>query len=369
MPTFIQVKCGCGRSLRARPDQAGTVIPCWECKAEILVPYPDQPGLAVPMAAAGYEALRPPAVPVIAGGAAVITAALLVPHAGIVLALCLVVASVHYYGDQVRAAAHDASAGEAATARTSPWAALVRMSLAVVATLALVAPVLIRNAGHSLPPAETRPVVRWLAALALAGWLVAPVLLLAASAHDRHGPLPPRLVLGSLARHPLATLVALLVVPLALILTEAFVALAAWQQGQLPLMVVDLFPPPDSAYTVDGRHLYFDYDGTRIDMNYSASIEALAAVYPQAFRHGFTLIGTIPPSLSMGLLEVRGSPRNYYVLPVSYLFLRVAMTMVILSVAGVALRAQARWLGLIAALGAHRPRRAPDPDSQMPGTA
>jgi hypothetical protein len=297
-----------------------------------------------------------------------ITAALLVPHAGIVLALCLVVASVHYYNDQVRAAGPDAVPGEAMPARTTPWAALVRMSLAVVATLALVAPVLIRNAGHSLPPGEMKPGLRWLAALALAGWLVAPVALLTASARDRHGPLPPRLVLGSLARHPLATLVALLVVPLALILTEGFVALVAWQQGQLPLMVVDLFPPPSSAFTVDGRHLYFDYDGTKIDMNYSASVEALAAVYPQAFRHGFTLIGTIPPSLSMGLLEVRGSPRNYYVLPVSYLIVRIAMTMLILFVAGVALRAQSRWLGLIAALGAHRPHPAPAPDSQTPST-
>src|SRR5262249_55880842 len=117
-------------------------------------------------------------------------------------------------------------------------------------------------------------------------------------------------------------------------------------------------------YRDDGRHLYFNYDGTTIDMNYRASVEALERVYPQGLRHGFTLVGTIPPSLPMGLLEVRSSPMSYRVMPVLYVSLRILLTIVILSVAGVALRAQARWLGLIAALGAHRPCPAPDPASE-----
>ena len=121
----------------------------------------------------------------------------------------------------------------------------------------------------------------WLLALALAGWLLMPVILLAAYAHDRHGPLPPPLVLKSLTRHPLATLAALLVVPLGLLATEVLVASFVWEQGQLSLMVADLFPPPQFEWAIDGRHLYFNYDGTSTDVNLSASTTSVALVYPR----------------------------------------------------------------------------------------
>jgi hypothetical protein len=360
MPRFIQVLCRCGRSLRALPDQAGTAIQCWDCKAEVIVPHPDRSGLAGPIAGLLREVLWSRTLAFIGAGAALITAALLVPRAGLVLAPGLVAAAVHsYYGFQVRAAARDASTGEAATVTATPRAALARMGVALAVVLLLAAPVLVRNRGHALPPADTGRGDFWLAALALSGWLVGPVALVAAYAHDGHGPLPPRLALGALARHPLATLAALLVLPPALAVTEVVVALAAWQQGQLPLLVVDLFPPPRVAFELDGRYLYFNYDGTTIDRNYSESIAALATVYPYGLRHGFTLVGTIPPSLAMGLLAVRTNPWMYDVAPVAYLIFRIVMTIAILSIAGIALLVQARWLGLIATLGAHRPHPVP----------
>jgi hypothetical protein len=365
MPRFIQVKCPCGRSLRALPDQAGTAIQCWDCKAEVIVPHQDQSGLAGPIGGVLREVLWSRTLAVIGGGAALITASLLIPRAGLVLALGLAAASVHsYYGYQVRAVARDASSGEAATSTATPRAALVRMGVALAVVLLLAAPVLVRNRGHALPPADTGRGDFWLAALALCGWLVGPVALVASHAHDGHGPLPPRLALRALARHPLATLAALLVLPPALAVTEGLVALAAWQQGQLPLLVVDLFPPPRFAFELDGRHLYFNYDGIAIDKNYSESIEALATVYPYGLRHGFTLVGTIPPSLAMGLLAVRTNPWMYDVAPLAYLIFRIVMTVAILSIAGLAFLVQARWLGLIAALGAHRPH--PVPTSEPP---
>src|SRR5262245_25102174 len=131
MPGFIEVKCPCGRSLRARPDQAGTAIPCWECKAEVPVPYPDHHGLEIPLAAVASEALRSPSIPAIAVGAALITAALLVPHAGLVLALGLAVASVRYYREQVRAAADETSPGAATPVRT-PRTLLARAILGIL---------------------------------------------------------------------------------------------------------------------------------------------------------------------------------------------------------------------------------------------
>jgi hypothetical protein len=319
------------------------------------------------MAAVALQALRSEVLLVIACGAALITAALLVPHGGLVLAFGLVAASIGFYGDQVRGAARAALPAENDIATAPRFPAPGRIALAVAAALVLVAPVVVRNHGHVLPPSYTRPTDRWLATVALFGWLVVPVALLAAHAEDGHGPLPLRLALGALARHPLATLAALLLVPLALLLTEGVAALVAWQQEQLPLLVVDLFPPPRWAYRVDGEYLLFDYDGVTFDRNYSESIPALATVYPHGFRHGFTLVGTIPPSLATGLFQVRTDPWTYRVTAAAYLTLRVVMTFVILSVAGVASLVQARWLGLVAALGARRPHAAAE--TQTPSAA
>jgi hypothetical protein len=323
------------------------MIQCWECKAEVVVPYPAEPWLVGPMADAAFQALRSTGMVAIAGGAALITAVLLVPRAGLMLALGLVAVSVHRYGRQMRPL-------EQTAAGVGGRALLLRGASAVLAPLALVAPQLALNQGHVLPPPNTLPGSVWLAALAMAAWLVTPVAILAVYAHDGHGPLSPRTALGALLRHWPATLSALAVFPAALILTEGILALFAWQQGQLPLLVVDLFPPPRFAYVVDGKHLYFNYGGTRLDKNFSESVDGLAAAYPLAFRHGYTLVGTIPPSLAMGLLEVRTNPWECEVTPESYLFHRILFTFLIVAVIGIALMVQARWLGLIAATGTRR---------------
>ncbi len=227
MPMSIHVTCPCGRTLRAQPDQAGTAIQCWSCKTELVVPHPNQSArLARALADAASEAFQSPTLPLILAGAALIAASLMVPRAGPILALVLIAASVPAYGAQIRDSGRSLSHRAAVTAPPTPvvvsvsapapdqdeeieepppWAGPARLLLGVVAAFVLAAPLLLRNRGHALPPEGANPGVVWLLALALAGWLLMPVVLLAAYAHDRHGPLPPRLVLKSLARHPLAT--------------------------------------------------------------------------------------------------------------------------------------------------------------------
>jgi hypothetical protein len=385
MPMTIHVDCPCGRTLRAQPDQAGTLIQCWNCKTELVVPHPDQSArLARSMFDEATELLRSPALLFILAGAILLTAALMVPRAGLLLALTLLAASVSGYGAVLGATGRRLSHREAATApptavvvsaldpapdqdeeieQPPAWAALARGLLGVAAALAFAAPFLIRNRGHALPPEGPTPGVPWLLVLALAGWLLVPLVLATAYAHDRHGPLPPRLVLKSLGRHPLATLAAILAVPLGLIATEALLALFVWEQGQLPLMVADLFPPPRFEWENDGRHLYFNYDGSSIDTNLSAATSSVVPLYPRGLRRGFTLLGTIPPSLSVGLLEVRAIPWMYEVRPWTYLITRVVLTVLILLAIGILFTLQARWLGLIAAVD---PRRRPV--QPIPGT-
>ena len=106
MPMTIHVTCPCGRTLRAQPDQAGTAIQCWSCKTELIVPHPNQSARLVRVLVdAAAEAFRWPTFSLILVGAALITASLLVPRVGAVLALALIAASVPAYGAQVRASA------------------------------------------------------------------------------------------------------------------------------------------------------------------------------------------------------------------------------------------------------------------------
>jgi hypothetical protein len=330
------------------------------------VPYPDQRGrLAGAFVCAALGAVRPPTVVAVALGSALITATLLVPRVGPLVALGLLAVAAWGYAGQFRfgtAGAPDARAGlvldpEAVPAAQVPTRKerVVRAGLGVLAAAALVAPLVIRNQGYILPPAASTSQVLGGAGLALLGWLMIPVLLLVVFAHDQNGSLPPRLTLAALARHPASTLTALLVVPLGLMMIEALLALITWQQGQLPLMILDGFPPPTFERAEDGRHAVFNYDGQVFDFKTTARDDEVNRLYPRGLRRGFTLLGTIPLSLSVGLFEVREEPRRFNVLPGHYLTTRIALTFLILTGTGLLLTIQARWLGLVAALDSHRP--------------
>src|SRR5262249_54341213 len=151
-------------------------------------------------------------------------------RAGLILGMCTVAAAVHAYGRQVRAASAAASPDDGTP--SARWVFPARCALAVGASFAVIAPILVRNGGHALPQAGVAPAFVLIVALALvvACVLVVPIALTSVYACDIRGPLPPRVVLRALARHPMATLLALFLVPLALILTEGLVALVSWHQ-------------------------------------------------------------------------------------------------------------------------------------------
>jgi hypothetical protein len=367
MGAFIYADCSCGRTLRATPEQAGTVIRCWSCGGEVVVPHPDRKEeLLRAMGDAAWSALKLPTAGILPAGAAVITAVLLVPRAGLWLALVPVATACAWgYGRPVRAGAAGPAPG-ASEASTAPaasdaqedaerkrwlrWPTLARGALALAAALALSAPVIVRNRGHALPPAGAVPGALGLMALAFLGWLVFPVAMLTAHARDSRGPVPLVRALARLARHPLATLAALLILPLGLLATEALVAALAWEQGELPLMVADLFPPPALTYRDDGPRLCFDFDGTEVVAPCAASHDTLIPVYRSGLRHGFTLTGTIPASLPIRRTRI---PINMWMFKVAaprYLMTRIALTFLIAWAAAALLTIQARWLGLIAAL-------------------
>jgi hypothetical protein len=330
------------------------------------VPYPDPRGrLAQAFARAALDAVRPPTVVIVMLGSALVTATLVVPRFGPLLALGLLAPAAWGYAGQFRFGTAGVAAVRAGLVLAPEVVGVaqvptrrervVRAGLGVIAAAALVAPLVVRNQGYVLPPAASRSHVLGGAGLALVGWLLIPLLLLAVFAHDQNGSLPPRLTLAALARHPVTTLAALLAVPLGLLMIEAVLALIAWQQGQLPLMILDGFPPPTYERVEDGRQARFNYDGQVFVLMSTARDDALIPLYPRGLRRGFTLLGTIPLSLSVGLSEVREEARKFNVLPGHYLATRIALTFLILTGTGLLATVQARWLGLIAALDSHRP--------------
>jgi hypothetical protein len=336
------------------------------------VPYSDQRGrLADAFGCAVLDAVRPPTVVAVALGSALITATLLIPRIGPLVALGLLPVAAWGYVSQFcfgTAGALDERARLVLAPEAVPVAQVptmtrrervVRAGLGVLAAAALVAPLVIRNQGYILPPAAATSQVLAGAGLALVGWLLIPLLFLVVLAHDPNGCLPPRLTLAALARHPAATLAALLVVPLGLMMIEGLLALITWQQGQLPLMILDGFPPPTFERTEDGRHALFNYDRQVFDLKSTAPEVEVIRLYPRGLRRGFTLLGTIPLTLSVGLFELREEPARFNVLPGHYLATRIALTFIILSGTGLLLTVQARWLGLIAALDPHRPVTVP----------
>jgi hypothetical protein len=195
------------------PHQGGTTVRCWSCQREVVVPHADPTGrLVQDLGDAASGVLADPAL---FAGAVALTSALLVPAAGPGLGLVgLAVAFARGYEGQVEA-------GASSTEPVGPLPRVARWLLAAMAALALVAPLLVRNGGQALPPATPTRGAAWMAALAFSGWAVMPVALLAAHAY---GGRSPGRALSSLARRPLATLAALLIVPAGLLAVEAVVA-------------------------------------------------------------------------------------------------------------------------------------------------
>ena len=106
MPAPILAKCPCGRTLRAREDQIGATVRCWDCGGEVPVSPPaERSYIGEPMFRALRDSVRAPAVGLAAAGAGVLTLALFVPGAGGWVALAAAASLVAWwYGGLVRRA-------------------------------------------------------------------------------------------------------------------------------------------------------------------------------------------------------------------------------------------------------------------------
>ena len=355
MPKFVYATCRCGRAIRAKPEQAGSAVRCWGCGLPVLIPREGEGRrLATGFRHLIREAFRAESFVLLLAGSLALAAAVAVPKAGPWLGLAIVTAAAWRYQSLVRDGG-DPGSGDA-RGLGGLGTTLLRVALGVVATLALVAPFVVRNGGRTLP-APLRapgPGTGTAALLATLGWFAVPLLLAAFNGRDRNGAIGPGRAALGLARHPLATAVALLALPATLLLIEPVLAAFVWWQGQLPLLVTDIFPPPRIDSRLNGAHMVYIYDGLVIERIFTEDPSEILPVYLSGLRRGFTLVGTIPGSL-FPRNEVIVYPEWFHSSPPVYVAFRGVMAVLIVSVVGAVLSAQARMLGLIVSVGAGRP--------------
>ena len=357
---FVMVPCRCGRLLRARRDQCGTEIICWDCRASHLVAFPRARARFLGELGRSVAALLDRAyLGPLAAAAVLFALALAVPQVGVGLALAVLTVGAYLYGEMVAAPEPlvvDDADDEPATATSlelegaepaslprRAWALAARSprrwALGLLFALGLVGPLwLIGSATRHAPQ-----IGGWSLALLLtacAAFPLATAATLPGEPGDRPGP-------GRLAfvrRHPLLTLATLAIVPLALILAEGLLAGLVYESGSMPLFLLDHMPIPGRPI-MSGNHLYYGYK-PYCDM----PPEVFNSGYPIRLRQGFSFLGAIPTGLSLDT-RARLDPNPGGLDPAEYLRLRLTLTALVGLILGASLMVQARCLRVLARSG------------------
>lgn len=270
--------------------------------------------------------------------AALLTGLACIVGAGLPLAMVLLMVIAVGYGELIR---RDGLFGpvdeeEPGASARNPW---VQGTAAVVLALSLCAPYLLTSQGFG--GAARVAGADW---LYLAGCAVlVPLTMLMIFGHDRFGNPGARRVLRTAWSHPFATLFALLLVPVSAVLLEGSLVILARQFDLLGTLLADVFPNTEKL----SRQL----DITSFSL-YAPGVSTepgVSQLYLRQLGEGFTMLGAIPPSLSLPM------SRSVYASSVvqansPYFLFRVAATFLSATVMLSALALQARWLGVIASL-------------------
>jgi hypothetical protein len=339
---YVAITCRCGRSLRAKPEQVGGEITCWDCHAPVLVPIPVAPGnwVARLLRMGARQVLEGTTLTLIAIGALVVTLSLRIPVYGVwgaAAALSLVMAG---YGELLRRG----SQGDwTPRPHVSPFGRLWRLVVCLGAGSALTLPLFVAYRTGTSPRATVGGL---LTASVLI--LLVPLLMLATFGvrgrfRDRF-----RTIEAMLVRHPMAVLASLLILPFSLVAVEVALVLLTSSHGSFGFFTLDLFPNPRSVRIINN----FPFFGNVI--YHSAEESKLMEVYNWALKQGYTLIGAIPASLFMPISHQYWTDWVFDA-PWKYLIMRMLFTVFIVTCMLAALAVQARWLGLLSTMDSRRP--------------
>jgi hypothetical protein len=347
MPAYIELKCKCGRTLRARKEQGGTTVRCWDCQADVMVPrVRTGDKLARESLRSARGVLVAESFAWIALGAVVLTCALAIPFVGLPLGVGLILAASPLYCRAIeRSGLRGTSASVVACSR-SREETKQQWVMSMVVSAGLMAPLVLRHlvmdgAGLFLGIGGVG-----VALVALSCWLVLPLLLLGFSACDCAGAVGFRQALRATLKHPLATASALLVLPLGLIVFEFVLIGCTAYFSWFGALVSDLFPGPG----IHGNTVVF---GRGVFYAPGSSFETSLWRYSDGLHQGYTLLGAIPASLPRGV----HTSMTKWLLNLDlwlYLAVRMFLSCLIFMAVGSVLAVQARWLGLIPSIDSPR---------------
>lgn len=344
---YLIVVCPCGRSLRASFEQVGSTITCWECQQPVSVPLPRATieDLFRALRRGWSDTYRAVSFGYVFLASAIVSAALCVERVGVILGTAALILIALGYGELIRRGGTlDGNAEEPGARRAR---LLIARGLAAVLLglglggLFLLSP---NGMGHAARLGR----LAWPAVVA--GLVLLPLAMLTAFARDASGPLGVRRVAGGLARHPLATLTALMAVPAAAVFAESILFALSYHYNILCFFLAALFPDTADAFRLFGIPYYQD-----CSFGFPAD-ERFLRLYVYRLSKGYTLLGAIPPSLMLRP-DLIASPWTARMTDSEYLLARLALTIIGASILFTALGLQARWLALIATLDSSRDRR------------
>jgi len=343
-PTVVSVACPCGRELRAKFNQVGTEICCWDCHQMVSVP---EPGLnqkvARELSGGALVVIKGPGLISLIAASAITTAILAVPIAGTWCSVIALTLAASVYGEIIHRVSRGAS-GEP----NPPWKSTLiprsasKWILCALMALGTVCPLWIMNAS-----VKQSPHLNWLGGLILAAmWIIWPMLMLANYGCDGDQPLGLKGCGKRLARHPLASFLAITVVPAVVVLLEVTLGLILYSVGSLPFFALDFMPMPripDAPVMIKDIPYYDSVD-------YRTHPESkFVDGYFRGLRCGYSFVGAIPASLAKQTHAGINTDVHGYT-PLAYFVIRTLIVLALLILILMAFAIQARWLGAIPAL-------------------
>jgi hypothetical protein len=220
---------------------------------------------------------------------------------------------------------------------------LARVGVALLCALGVAAPMLLSPGGFGHVPRFTTFGVL----VALMASLVLPLAMFFTYARDEQEPLGWRRAGSVLVRYPLATMLALLLLPLGAVITELVVVVLTTWFGSFRFLLLELFP---------GAEHFAERYGIAKYGNYTRPYWPEARffhLYLRRLHQGFSLSTALPASLSSRTFVI-ASIWTLELTDGDYLRIRAIYSQVVTMSLAIVLALQARWLGAMSTLDSKR---------------
>jgi hypothetical protein len=340
---FLTIVCPCGRNLRAPLEQAGQEISCWECHRSVRVPMPKcSPERAYQIITDGLpEVYELRWLFALFMYTAVVTGVLILPGAiGAILATVVLGLGALGYGELIRQCGVEYWDFDD---WKRPVQLLKRIAVAALFGLFAMSPLLLAPGGFGHPPRfSTLGVI-----LGLAATIVIPLLMFLVFARDDVGPLGWQRGARVLIRYPLATCLALTLIPLGVVAAELlFAGLASWI-GMFRYLLLELYPDSEYYGGLYGIEKYFNYTRPMLPDS------RFWHLYLRRLHQGYAFTASLPGCLSARTF-VMASLWTLELTDTDYLRIRAIYSQITTMVLFFFVVLQARWLGAISTLESRR---------------